>query len=52
MIGKHELAALQQWEGDRIFLKLMDAHVPFFSLKLVYAGDTLMEAVLNGERIR
>ena len=51
-IGKHELAALQQWEGDRIFLKLMDAHVPFFSLKLVYAGDTLMEAVLNGERIR
>lgn len=34
------------------FLKLMDAHVPFFSLKLVYAGDTLMEAVLNGERIR
>lgn len=51
-IGKHELAALQQWEGDRIFLRLMDEHVPFFSLKLVYAGDTLTEAVLNGERIR
>ena len=51
-IDKRKLAALQQWEGDRIFLKLMDAHVPFFSLKLVYAGDTLMEAVLNGERIR
>ena len=51
-IGKHELAALQQWEGDRIFLQLMDEHVPFFSLKLVYAGDTLTEAVLNGERIR
>mgnify|MGYP001155373432 CR=1 FL=1 len=47
-----ELAALQQWEGDRIFLQLMDEHVPFFSLKLVYAGDTLTEAVLNGERIR
>ena len=30
----------------------MDEHVPFFSLKLVYAGDTLTEAVLNGERIR
>lgn len=51
-IGKHALAALQQWEGDRIFLRLMDEHVPFFSLKLVYAGDTLTEAVLNGERIR
>ena len=51
-IGKHELAALQQWEGDRIFLRLMDEHVLFFSLKLVYAGDTLTEAVLNGERIR
>ena len=46
-IGKRQLAALQQWEGDRIFLRLMDEHVPFFSLKLVYAGDTLTEAVLN-----
>ena len=50
-IGKHKLAALQQWEGDRIFLRLMDEHVPFFSLKLVYAGDTLTEAVLNGKRL-
>ena len=50
-IGKRKLAALQQWEGDRIFLRLMDEHVPFFSLKLVYAGDTLTEAVLNGQRL-
>ena len=50
-IGKRKLAALQQWEGDRIFLRLMDEHVPFFSLKLVYAGDTLTEAVLNGKRL-
>ena len=51
-VEREFLNALPKWEGDRIFLKLMDAHVPFFSLKLVYAGDTLMEAVLNGERIR
>ena len=51
-IGKHALAALQQWAGDRIFLKLMDEHVPFFSLKLVYCGEILTEAVLNGERMR
>ena len=25
-----------------------DSGVPFFSLKLVYRGDTLTEAVLNG----
>lgn len=50
-IDKQKLAALQQWEGDRIFLRLMDEHVPFFSLKLVYAGDTLTEAVLNGKRL-
>ena len=50
-IDKRQLAALQQWEGDRIFLRLMDEHVPFFSLKLVYAGDTLTEAVLNGKRL-
>ena len=48
-IGKHELAALQQWEGDRIFLRLMDEHVPFFSLKLCYDGERLLSAVLNGK---
>lgn len=51
-IDKRQLAALQQWEGDRIFLKLLDEQVPFFSLKLVYQGETLQQAVLNGERIR
>ena len=51
-IDRGRLFGLPMWEGDRIFLQLMDEHVPFFSLKLVYAGDTLTEAVLNGERIR
>ena len=51
-IGKAQLAALQQWEGDKIFLHLMELRVPFFSLKLVYEGDRLTDAVLNGERIR
>jgi 8-oxo-dGTP diphosphatase len=39
------------WEGDRIFLRLMDDRIPFFSLKLCYEGDRLTEAVLNGEKI-
>ena len=53
-IDKDRLCELQQWEGDRIFLRLMAENRPFFSLKLVYddAGEHLTEAVLNGERIR
>ena len=51
-IDKKRLVDLQQWEGDKIFLRLMDMRVPFFSLKLVYDGDHLKDAVLNGERIR
>lgn len=47
-IDKKALLALPMWEGDRIFLRLLDEDVPFFSLKLVYRGDTLTEAVLNG----
>ena len=50
-IDKKRLVGLQQWEGDKIFLRLLDLHVPFFSLKLVYEGDTLIQAVLNGERM-
>ena len=44
--------ALPGWEGDRIFLALMQQRRPFFSLKLVYEGEQLAEAVLDGERIR
>ena len=47
-----QLNALPAWEGDKLFLSLMQRRVPFFSLKLVYEGEHLTEAVLNGERIR
>ena len=46
-----QINALPAWEGDKIFLALMQQNRPFFSLKLVYAGDTLTEAVLNGQRL-
>lgn len=39
------------WEGDKIFLNLIEEYVPFFSLKLEYEGDTLKNAVLNGEKL-
>ncbi len=50
-IGKAELLALPQWEGDRLFLRLLDQDVPFFSLKLRYEGEKLRQAVLNGEEL-
>ena len=51
-IEKDALYSLPIWEGDKIFLRLLDENVPFFSLKLIYKGDVLQEAVLNGEVIR
>ena len=48
-ISKEDLLRLPMWEGDKIFLRLLDERPPFFSLKLTYEGDTLREAVLNGE---
>ena len=36
------------WEGDKIFLKLLNEDVPFFSLKVSYQGDELVETVLDG----
>ena len=50
-INKRELYDLTLWEGDRIFLKLLDEDAPFFSLKLVYQGDTLTRAVLDGKAL-
>lgn len=47
-VKKSDFAALEQWAGDRIFLRLMESGAPFFSLKLRYEGDRLAEAVLNG----
>ena len=37
-IKKAELLTLPMWEGDQIFLRLLDSDEPFFSLKLCYAG--------------
>lgn len=51
-IKKKDFAALPQWEGDKIFLDLLEAGAPFFSLKLEYVGDTLVHAVLNGNTIK
>jgi 8-oxo-dGTP diphosphatase len=51
-VSREFLNQLPKWEGDQIFLDLLWQDAPFFLLKLRYRGDTLEEAVLNGERIR
>ena len=50
-ITKTDLMEIPMWEGDKIFLRLLDEKVPFFSLKLCYEGDRLVEAVLNQEKL-
>ena len=48
-VDKQRVLHLPIWEGDRIFLRLLDTDEPFFSLKLCYSGDRLPAAVLNGK---
>lgn len=50
-IEKTRLLSLPIWEGDKIFLRLLDTDEPFFSLKLCYSGDRLTRALLNEKTI-
>ena len=47
-VERRVIPELPIWEGDKIFLRLLDEDAPFFSLKLCYRGDKLVSAVLNG----
>ena len=46
-IKKSDLAALPSWEGDKIFLDLLDHEPRFFSLKLIYEGERLVDHILE-----
>lgn len=48
-VAKSELFTLPLWEGDKIFLRLIEnKSEPFFSLRLEYRGEALISAILNG----
>ena len=51
-VSRDFLDKLPKWEGDQIFLDLLWQDAPFFLLTLRYRGDQLIEAILNGEKIR
>ncbi len=48
-VPKSEIESLNLWEGDKIFLRLLNEREEFFSLKLRYEGETLVESVLYGD---
>ena len=51
-VSREFLDELPKWEGDRIFLDLLWQDAPFFLLKLRYEDDKLVEAVLDGKKLR
>lgn len=50
-IEKSKIAELSLWEGDKIFLRLLDETDEVFLLTLCYKNDTLLSATLNGEKV-
>ncbi|MDO4490626.1 MAG: 8-oxo-dGTP diphosphatase [Lachnospiraceae bacterium] len=46
-IPKDKILDLNLWEGDRVFLKLLLENAGFFTLKLVYRGEELIEKELK-----
>lgn len=49
-VPEERVEDLPLWEGDRIFLRLLrDAGQPYFFLKLVYTGERLCRAELDGK---
>ena len=50
-VSREKMKKLPQWEGDKIFLRLLEEDAPFFSLKLRYEGERLAYAALNGKEI-
>lgn len=50
-VSREKMKELPQWEGDKIFLRLLEEEAPFFSLKLCYERDRLTYAALNGKEL-
>lgn len=46
-VPKATMERLPMWEGDRVFLRLLRENAPFFRLRLVYEGDTLVSSELT-----
>lgn len=49
-IDKESVYDLPIWEGDKIFFRLLEERESFFSLKLRYEGEILVEAIVDGNQ--
>ena len=46
-VKKEDIASLPIWEGDKIFFELLDTEERFFSLRLSYKGDRLVDSKIE-----
>ena len=46
-VKKEKIESLPIWEGDKVFFRLLDNEKRFFSLKLCYKGEALVESTLE-----
>jgi 8-oxo-dGTP diphosphatase len=45
-VDKKNIENLNLWEGDKVFLRLLEDKDHFFSVKLSYVGDRLVDSVV------
>ena len=50
-VPKNNISLLNIWEGDKWFLRLLDERRDFFTMKLRYEGDKLMEVYVDGKEV-
>ena len=50
-VPDEQVERLPIWAGDRVFLRLLRERETFFSLKLVYDGERLATAKLDGKEL-
>ncbi len=50
-VPRDKVCSLPIWEGDQIFLRLLEEDRPAFLLTLEYRGDTLVRAALDGRAL-
>ncbi len=48
-IKKEEVFQLELWEGDKVFFRLLEQRREYFSLKLYYIGEKLVDVICYPE---
>ena len=51
-IDKKEIYNLPMWEGDSVFLNLLEKRSDFFALKLCYDGETLTDVYIDNIKVQ